>query len=68
MNMQQLMTHFTMLLQYIDLESGAHIQREVSHLFPCHTLQRMDILITKDGFQTWMDIVIINLTRTNMVQ
>lgn len=50
MNVQEPMTHFTMLLQYIDLESGAHVQREVSHLFPRHTQQHMDIFITKDGF------------------
>jgi hypothetical protein len=38
-NMQQPTTHFWMLLQYIDLESGAHVEREISHLFPHHIQQ-----------------------------
>ncbi len=35
---------------------------------PHHTWQQMDTLITKDCFQTLMDIVIVDLTCTNMVQ
>jgi hypothetical protein len=28
----------------------------------------MDILITRDGFRTFMDVVIVDPIRTNMVQ
>ncbi len=52
----------------IALESGAHIQKEVFHLFLCYTWGQMDIVITRDGFQTLVDIVIANSTRTNLVQ
>jgi glucose-6-phosphate 1-dehydrogenase len=51
----------------ITLESEAHVQREVSRLFPSHT-RRIDILITRDNFQTLMDVVFANSIRTNMVQ
>jgi hypothetical protein len=50
------------------LESGAHVQKEVSHLFPHHTRQRVDIFITKDGFWILMDGVIADPIHTNMVQ
>jgi hypothetical protein len=56
------------LLQLLILESETHVQREVSHLFPHHTQQQMDIIITKNDFHTLMDLVIANPTRTNMVQ
>ncbi len=52
----------------ITLDSGTHVQKEVSHLFPHHTWRRMDIVITVDDFWTWSDVVIANLTRTNLVQ
>jgi hypothetical protein len=52
----------------IILESGTHVQREASHLFLCHTWWWMDILITKDYFWTLMDIVIVDLICTDMVQ
>jgi len=52
----------------IALESGVHIQKKVSHLFPCHTQRWMDIVITRDDFWTLTDIVIANLTHTNLVQ
>ncbi len=42
--------------------------KEVSHLFLCHTWGQVDIVITKDGFWTLVDIVIADLTRTNLVQ
>jgi len=51
----------------IILENGTHVQREVSHLFPHHTQQRVDILITRNGFHILMDIVIVDLTRIDMV-
>ncbi len=35
----------------IALENGPHIEREVSHFFPCHLQQQVDILITRDGFE-----------------
>ncbi len=49
----------------IVLKSGAHVYREVSHLFPCHTRWWMDIFITRDGFQILMDVVNVDLTCTN---
>jgi hypothetical protein len=42
------------------LESGTHVQKNVSHLFPHHTQKQVDIVITKDDFQTLVDIVIVN--------
>lgn len=52
----------------IDLENEAHVQKEVSHFSPCQIEQQMDILVTKDNFQTLMDIVIVDLTHIDMVQ
>jgi hypothetical protein len=52
----------------IALESGAHLQKEVSHLFPRHTLQWLNILITKDKFQILMDVVIIDPIHIDLVQ
>jgi hypothetical protein len=52
----------------IVLKNGAHVQREVSHLFPHHTQHQMDILITKDSLWTLINVVIIDPTHTNMVQ
>jgi hypothetical protein len=49
-------------------KSGVHKQREVSHLFPCHTWKWMDIVISKDGFWTLVDVVIVNLTCIDLVQ
>jgi hypothetical protein len=45
-------THDTLqdTIVIIALKSGTHVQREVSHLFPHHTQQRVDILITRDKF------------------
>jgi hypothetical protein len=37
----------------IALESEAHVEREVSHFFPCHIRQQVDILIIRDGFEFW---------------
>jgi hypothetical protein len=48
----------------IVLESGAHVQREVSHLFFRHTQQWVDIFITKYSFRTLMDVVIVGPTCT----
>ncbi len=45
-----------------------HVQKEVTHLFLHHTQEGMNILITRDDFQTLMDIIIVDLTRTYMVQ
>jgi hypothetical protein len=50
------------------LENEAHVQKEVSHFSPCQIEQQMDILVTKDNFQTLMDIVIADLTHIDMVQ
>jgi hypothetical protein len=52
----------------IALKSGAHVQKEVSHFFPCHTQHQMNILIIRDNLWTSMDVIIINPTCTNMVQ
>jgi hypothetical protein len=56
------------IIVIIDLESGTHVQKEVSHLFPHHTRWRVDFFITRDNFWTLMDIVIADPTHTNMVQ
>ncbi len=37
---------FQDIIAAIILESGTHVKREVSHLFPCYTKRQMDILIT----------------------
>jgi hypothetical protein len=42
----------------ITLESEAHVHKEDSHLFPCHTWRRMNIVITRDNFRTLVDVVI----------
>ncbi len=62
-------THDTLwdIIAIVVLESGAHVQWEVSHLFLYHTRQRVDILIIINDFRTLMDIVIANSTCTNMV-
>jgi hypothetical protein len=65
-NVKQPMTHSNIVV-IIVLESGAHVQKEVSHLFPHYTQRRVDILIINNSFRTLMDIVIVDLTRTNMV-
>jgi hypothetical protein len=67
---EHITTHNTLwnTIVIVVLENGAHVQWKVSHLFPCHTQQRMDILITKDNFWTLMDIVITNTTHTYIVQ
>jgi hypothetical protein len=67
---EHITTHNTLqdIITTIVLESGTHVQREVSHLFPHHTWWRMDILITIDDFRTLMDIIITDPTRTNMVK
>jgi hypothetical protein len=63
-------THDTLwdIVVTIVLENGAHFQWKVSHLFPCHTQQWMDILIIKDYFWTSMHIVTIDPTCTDIVQ
>ncbi len=49
-------------------KSGAHEQRKVSHLFPCHTWKWVDIVITKDDFKTMVDIVIVASICINLVE
>jgi hypothetical protein len=44
------------------------MQKKVFHLFPRHIRWQINIFITIDGFQTLMDIVIINPINPNMVQ
>jgi len=63
-------THDTLLdiVVTIVLENGAHVQKEVSHLFPHHIQQQVDILITRYGFWTLMDVIIVDPTCINMVQ
>jgi hypothetical protein len=34
------------------------VQREVSHLFPCHTRRRVDIVITRDNFCTLANVIV----------
>jgi hypothetical protein len=66
---ERIATHDTLrdTIEAIALECGIHIQREDSHLFPHHTQRRVDIIIIKDNFCTLADVVIVNLTRTNLV-
>ncbi len=52
----------------ITSKSGAHVQRKVFHLFLHHIQRQVDIAITKDIFQTFVDVIIVNLTHTNLVQ
>jgi hypothetical protein len=52
----------------IVLENKTHVEREVSHLFPCHIRWQVDILIIRNGFHTLMDIVIVDPIHTDMVQ
>jgi hypothetical protein len=58
---------FQDIIATIVLESRTHVKREVSHLFPCYTKRRMDILITSNNFHTLMDIVIVDPTRIDIV-
>ncbi len=51
----------------IILESGIHVQRNISHLFPHHTQRRVDIVIIRKNFYTLADVVIIDPTCTNLV-
>jgi hypothetical protein len=44
----------------IALENGTHIQKEVSRLFSYHTWKWVDIIITRNGFQTLVNIIIVN--------
>jgi hypothetical protein len=62
-------THDTLrnTIEVIALESGTHIQRQVSHLFPHHTQRRVDIVIIRNNFCTLADIVIVDMTCTNLV-
>jgi hypothetical protein len=52
----------------IVLESGTHVERKVSHIFPCYIQLQVDILITRNGFWTLVGIVIVDLTHLDMVQ
>jgi hypothetical protein len=60
-------THDTLwnIVVTIASKSGAHVQREVSHLFPCHTQRRVAIVITRINFHTLANII---PTCTNLVQ
>jgi hypothetical protein len=40
----------------------------VSHLFPYHIWRQVDIVITRDGFWTLVDVVIINLICIDLMQ
>jgi hypothetical protein len=50
----------------IVLESETHVERKVSHLFPCYIQLQVDILITRDGFRTLIGVVIVDLTHLDM--
>jgi len=47
---EHIATHYTLqdIIATIVLGSGAHVQREVSHLFFHNTQRQMDIFITRD--------------------
>ncbi len=67
---EHITTHDTLqdTIATITLESGTHVQKKVSHPFPHHTWKWMDIVITRDDFWTWANVVIANPTCTNLVQ
>jgi hypothetical protein len=48
-------------------ESGTHIYKEITHLFPCHIRKQMDIVITRDGFQTLSNVIIIDSAHIDLV-
>jgi hypothetical protein len=55
---ERITTHdtFQNIVVVIALENGAHVQREVSHLFLHHTQRQMDIVIIKNNFQTLAEL------------
>jgi hypothetical protein len=59
---------FKNIIVAIASESGAHLQKKVFHLFPCQTWKQIDIVITKDNFWTLTNVIIANLTHTDLVQ
>jgi len=63
-------THNTLwdIATTIALESGTHVQREISHLFPHHTWWWMSIFITRYNFWTLMNAIIAYSIHTNMAQ
>jgi len=67
---EQVTAHYTLwdIVAIITSKSETQIQRKVSHLFPCHTQRRMDIVITIDCFWTLANVVIADLIHTNSVQ
>jgi hypothetical protein len=67
---EHITTHDTLwnIVVAITSESGTHMQKEVSHLFPHHAWRWMDIVITRSGFWTLVGIVIVDPTLPNLVQ
>jgi hypothetical protein len=51
----------------IILDNGAHVQKEVSYIFPHHIQWWVNICINRDNFQTLVDVVITNPTCPHMV-
>jgi hypothetical protein len=60
---EHIATHDTLqnIVATIASKSGAHIHKEVSHLFLHHTWRQMDIVSTGDSFKTLANIVIVIL-------
>jgi hypothetical protein len=52
----------------ITLESGAHVQREFSHLLPHHTQRWMDIVITRDCCWTLGNVATTDSIHIDSVQ
>ncbi len=67
---ERIATHDTFqdTIVVIASKSGIHVQTKVFHFFPCHTRKWIDIVITRDNFQTLTNIVIADPTCTNLVQ
>jgi hypothetical protein len=67
---ERITTHDTFrdTIATIALKNGTHIQRKVFHLFPYHTQKRMDSVPIRGDFQSLANIVIIDLTCTDLVQ
>jgi hypothetical protein len=67
MNTLKPMIRFEIPLQLSRWKMEPTYKKKVSHLFSYHTRKRVDIVITKNGFQTLVNIIIANLIRTNLV-
>jgi hypothetical protein len=59
---------FQNIVVVITSQNGAHVKKEVSHFFSCPTQKQMDIVIARYKLWTLVNIIIVDLTHTNLVQ